>query len=54
MADSHRKKFNLLKNISRTSYIGEIGLYFSKEGISTKDIQVDTFYNKFRFNGQTA
>ncbi|MBS5908911.1 MULTISPECIES: Qat anti-phage system TatD family nuclease QatD [Dysgonomonas] len=44
MADLHAKEFDLfLKNISRTSYIGEIGLDFSKEGISTKDIQIETF-----------
>lgn len=44
MADSHKKEFDIfLKNINKTSYIGEIGLDFSKEGISTKDIQLDTF-----------
>lgn len=44
MADSHKKEFGLfLKNIDKTSYIGEVGLDFSKEGISTKDIQLDTF-----------
>lgn len=44
MADSHKREFGLfLKNIDKTSYIGEIGLDFSKEGISTKDIQIDTF-----------
>lgn len=44
MADSHKKEFGLFrKNINRTSYIGEVGLDFSKEGISTKDIQIDTF-----------
>lgn len=44
MADSHKKEFGLfLKNISKTSYIGEVGLDFSKEGLSTKDIQIDTF-----------
>lgn len=44
MADSHKKEFDLfLKNISRTSYIGEVGLDFSKEGLSTKAIQIDTF-----------
>jgi TatD DNase family protein len=44
MAESHKKEFDLfLKNISRTSYIGEVGLDFSKEGLSTKDIQIDTF-----------
>lgn len=44
LADSHKTEFNLfLKNIDRTSYIGEIGLDFSTEGISTKEIQIDTF-----------
>ncbi|MDN3607543.1 Qat anti-phage system TatD family nuclease QatD [Kaistella yonginensis] len=44
MADSHKKEFNLfLKNINKTSYIGEIGLDFSKGGITTKEIQIDTF-----------
>lgn len=35
------KKFKTL--INQTSYIGEIGLDFSKEGIETKEIQVQTF-----------
>ena len=44
MANSHKKEFDLfLKNISKTSYIGEIGLDFSKDGISTKNIQLETF-----------
>lgn len=44
MANSHKKEFDLfLKNIGKTSYVGEVGLDFSKEGISTKDIQIDTF-----------
>jgi len=44
MANSHKREFDLfLKNISKTSYIGEVGLDFSKEGLSTKDIQIDTF-----------
>ena len=43
-ADSHKIEFDLfLKNISKTSYIGEGGLDFSKEGMSTKEIQIDTF-----------
>lgn len=32
-----------IKNIDNTSYIGEIGLDFSKEGIASKDIQLNTF-----------
>lgn len=44
MADSHEKEFNkFLKNINKTSYIGEVGLDFSNEGISTKEIQINTF-----------
>lgn len=44
MADSHKREFNLfLKYIDKTSYIGEVGLDFSKDGISTKDIQIETF-----------
>lgn len=44
MADYHVKEFDLfLKNINKTSYIGEVGLDFSSEGISTKDVQIDTF-----------
>ncbi|PYF74100.1 Qat anti-phage system TatD family nuclease QatD [Pedobacter nutrimenti] len=44
MADSHKKEFDLfLKNIDKTSFIGEVGLDFSKEGIPTKYIQLDTF-----------
>jgi len=31
------------KNVNKTSYIGEVGLDFSKEGISTKDIQLKSF-----------
>jgi TatD DNase family protein len=44
MADSHEKEFDLfLKNLNKTSYIGEVGLDFSKEGLSTKEIQIETF-----------
>ncbi|WP_033418044.1 TatD family hydrolase [Cytophaga aurantiaca] len=43
-AESHKKEFpSFIRNISKTSYIGEIGLDFSKEGIATKNIQLDTF-----------
>ena len=43
-AESHEKEFNLfLKNLSKTSYIGEIGLDFSREGYSTKSLQIETF-----------
>ncbi len=44
MANSHKEEFDLfLKNLNKTSYIGEVGLDFSKEGISTKEIQIETF-----------
>jgi TatD DNase family protein len=44
MADLHTKEFNsFLKNVSKTSYIGEVGLDFSKEGLPTKEIQLETF-----------
>jgi TatD DNase family protein len=32
-----------LENVNKTSYIGEIGLDFSKEGIATKEIQINVF-----------
>ena len=43
MAEYHereRKKFKQI--LSKTSYIGEIGLDFSKEGRDTKDIQIES------------
>jgi len=43
-AQYHKSEFNLfLKNIDKTSYIGEIGLDFSSDGISTKSIQIESF-----------
>lgn len=43
-ANMHVKEFSLfLKNIDRTSYIGEIGLDFSRKGIDTREIQINTF-----------
>lgn len=43
-AESHIKELPaFIQNVSRTSYIGEIGLDFSKEGIKTKEIQLNTF-----------
>jgi TatD DNase family protein len=42
----HEKEFQLfIKNFSRTSYIGEIGLDFSREGFNTKKIQINSFIN---------
>lgn len=43
-AESHKKELNtFVKNLPKTSYIGEIGLDFSREGFKTKDIQLETF-----------
>ncbi|MHA8059031.1 Qat anti-phage system TatD family nuclease QatD [Aquirufa nivalisilvae] len=48
-AHSHKTEFNLfLKNIDKTSYIGEVGLDFSNEGIKTKEIQIDSFEKVLR------
>lgn len=44
MANEHYKELIRFKeNIDKTSYIGEIGLDFSKEGIATKEIQIKSF-----------
>ena len=44
MANEHNKELLIFKrNIDNTSYIGEIGLDFSKEGTATKDIQIKSF-----------
>jgi TatD DNase family protein len=43
-AKHHKKEFpKFINNLGKTSYIGEVGLDFSKDGIDTKDIQVQTF-----------
>lgn len=43
-AKLHKNEFlNFEKNLSKTSYIGEVGLDFSKEGIDTKEIQIKSF-----------
>jgi len=43
-AEAHLEEFDKFKkNIDKTSYIGEIGLDFSREGYATKELQVDTF-----------
>lgn len=43
-AKSHKKELPFfLKSLSMTSYIGEVGLDFSSEGIATKGIQLETF-----------
>lgn len=43
-AKHHLKEMGLFKEcIDKTSYIGEIGLDFSKEGINTSTLQLNTF-----------
>lgn len=43
-AESHKKELpRFTRNLSKTSYVGEIGLDFSREGYSTKEIQLETF-----------
>lgn len=43
-ANKHEDEFPFfVKNIDKTSYIGEIGLDFSNEGILHKDVQITTF-----------
>lgn len=43
-ANSHLKEMSgFMRNLSKTSYIGEIGLDFSQEGIATKEIQLNSF-----------
>ncbi len=39
----HGELLKFKKNVEKTSYIGEIGLDFSKEGIATKEIQIKSF-----------
>lgn len=44
LANQHINEYsNFIKLIDQTSYIGEVGLDFSKEGYSTKDIQLKSF-----------
>lgn len=43
-AQHHKEEFpKFINNLAQTSYIGEVGLDFSKEGIDTKKIQIQTF-----------
>lgn len=43
-AAHHKKEFpKFISNLGKTSYIGEVGLDFSKDGIHTKDTQLQTF-----------
>ncbi len=44
MASEHAKEYmGFSQNIDETSYIGEIGLDFSREGYTTKEIQIKSF-----------
>jgi TatD DNase family protein len=43
-ADRHRKEYALFdKYFGQTSYIGEVGLDFSREGVATKEKQLESF-----------
>jgi TatD DNase family protein len=43
-AQEHEAEFPLfIKNLHRTSYIGEVGMDFSREGIGTKAVQMSSF-----------
>lgn len=43
-ANEHEKEYlNFSKYVNETSYIGEVGLDFSPEGYSTKEIQIKSF-----------
>lgn len=43
-ADSHERELPIfIRNIDKTSYIGEVGLDFSREGIASKSVQLNTF-----------
>jgi TatD DNase family protein len=45
-AEHHLNEFPIfLRNIEKTSFIGEVGLDFSKDGVPTKYIQLQTFEN---------
>ncbi|MCF8459604.1 MAG: TatD family hydrolase [Flavobacteriales bacterium] len=44
MAEEHlQERTRFARLIDRTSYVGEVGLDFSMEGIETKSIQIDSF-----------
>lgn len=43
-AKEHAKEYSKFRQyIDETSYIGEVGLDFSREGFSTKDVQIKSF-----------
>ena len=49
MAEHHEKERSKFKQmLSKTSYIGEVGLDFSKEGRDTKDIQIESLRFVFK------
>lgn len=49
LANEHNKEFEKLSSlIDTTSFIGEIGLDYSKEGINTKEIQIASLRRIFR------
>lgn len=50
----HIKEFPLfVKNLPKTSYVGEVGLDFSREGYATKEMQVASFKKILRLlNGE--
>jgi len=56
LAKEHSKELVLFaKNVNKTSYIGEVGLDFSRNGITTKDIQIKSFnyiLDKIRSNNK--
>ncbi len=44
LAIEHAKEYSIFRQyIDETSYIGEVGLDFSREGLATKDIQIKSF-----------
>lgn len=43
--DNKKEWSKFLKNLDKTSYIGEIGLDFSKDGLPSKEVQIIMFRN---------
>ena len=44
LAEKHSNEFAIFeRNLSLTSYIGEVGLDYSREGYATKDLQIQSF-----------
>jgi TatD DNase family protein len=43
-ADRHKQELpQFIKSLQKTSYIGEVGLDFSREGYATRDLQIESF-----------